>query len=161
MPPILAERRKKLATFVPQAEALLVASLRRAGPGVRSRQRGGHAPFILHRQFQQIQYVLETSCFFFQGFAVLQRRFLGLTALSICSRPNHLCLCPSVLQVSWLSGSDLHYEGVPWAILSVWKPPLQNCDLWNVLGLCVKGCVITCIQGNIDDVERRKAAEMN
>lgn len=51
MPPILAERRKKLATFVPQAEALLVASLRRAGPGVRSRQRGGHAPFILHRQF--------------------------------------------------------------------------------------------------------------
>lgn len=51
VPPILTERRKKLATFVPQAEALLVASLGRAGPGVRPRQRGDHTPFILHRQF--------------------------------------------------------------------------------------------------------------
>jgi len=40
MPPILAERRKKLATFVPQAEALLMTSVGRTGPGVRLGQRG-------------------------------------------------------------------------------------------------------------------------
>ena len=47
MPPILTERRKKLATFVLQAEASLMASLGRAGPGVRPGQRGRHIPFIL------------------------------------------------------------------------------------------------------------------
>lgn len=39
MPPIPAERRNKSAIFVPQAEALLMVSLGRAGPRARPGQR--------------------------------------------------------------------------------------------------------------------------
>lgn len=54
------------------------------------------------------------------------------------------------------------YEGTPWSMLSVWKPPLQKLWPLECSRLVCKGmCVTTCVQGNIDDAERRKAAEMN